>query len=189
MAKAIQVNYQVIENQLSSQLQKELTERLNRHWVSGRDLRGLVLKYVVNGEYQSAIQELNEYIESRSEYVNFQLSISAAVKHAIDLIMAIQDKRNLPGLGALNLAKRQELSESVERHFGELKIFLTQIQKNERTSRIADVRTTVWVVKAFTCSVFAIFAVFLLREINMGTFHSLGVLFEHYADKIASLLV
>jgi GTPase len=178
-----QINYQAIESQVSKVVQLELTEKLKRHnWGQTGGLRSIILRLIVAGDHERAIAEIKGYIASKHDYVAFQVRVEGHIQHCCDLIRAIQNKRNLPGLGTLSLAKRQELSEKVVEHFEELKNYLKQIERVEREVRMDDSRSTVWVVQiAWQCVVCLLVLAFFM-EVNTGTLSSLGIVISHDVD-------
>jgi hypothetical protein len=184
-----QINYQAIETQVSKSVQRELTEKLKRHnWGQTGGLRSIVLRLIVAEDHERAIAEIRSFIASKSNYVAFQLRVESHIQHCCDLIRAIQNKRNLPGLGTLSLAKRQELSEKVVEHFEELKNYLKQIERIEREIRMDDSRSTVWVIQvAWQCLISLLVLAFFL-EMNTGTLNSLHIVISHDVDTLIAAI-
>lgn len=177
------VNYQAIETELTKEIRNKLRERLkNRDGSSGSGIRSSILRLVVDDQYEQAIEELASYIDGRAAYLEFQVRTKSYVQHSSELILAIQNKRNLPGLGALSLAKRQELSEKVVDHYEDLKHTLKMIEKVERDVRLTDARSTIWFIQAGWYAIIVLFVVAILLEINVGTIHSFRIVTEVVLD-------
>lgn len=190
MQHSSHVNYQSIENELSREVQHDLTERLKkRHYGSGGGVQALVSKLVVAGEYPRAVEELTGYVNSKDDYKDFQERCKSNVKHCLEIIATIENKRNLPGLGSLSLSKRQELADRVETHFDELKQQLKQIEKLERDARIADSRSTVWVIQIFWQAVLGIFIVAFIMDMNVKMLYSFQVILGQFGDQVSTMLL
>lgn len=174
------VNYQALELERTSEIQEDIKKKLvlaknNEGYGRSDSLRNAVLTNVVHNNYEEALKELAFYIEVKSDYPNFQDRVQRYLDHCDDLIHAIDTKRNFPGLGALTLSKQQEIYERVLDHFEELKSYLQQIEKVERDVKLADVRSTVWFVKALSnAAIFILVVGFILDVVNgLGSsFHS-----------------
>ena len=174
------VNYQALELERTSEIQEDIKKKLvlakNKEGYGRSDsLRNSVLTNVVHNNYEAALNELNYYVEFKSEYPNFQDRVQRYMDHCQDLIHAIDTKRNFPGLGALSLSKQQEIYERVLDHFEELKSYLKQIEQVERDVKLADVRSTVWFVKTLAnAAIFILVVGFTLEVVNgLGSsFHS-----------------
>lgn len=131
-------------------------------------LRYNVLTYVVEEKYEQAIETLNNFIVTPSDYPNFRQRLERYISHSVDLINAIRAKRNFPGMNSLTKAKQQELTERYREHFEELTVILKKIEKIQGDLRIEDVRSTVWVVKALANGIFAVLAMALILEVYNG---------------------
>lgn len=152
-------------------------------------VRGDILSMVVREDYDSAKRELTAYVENKTAYPLFQDRASRYVSHCCDLIQAINTKRNFPGLAALSLAKQQEIHEKVLEHFEELKANLKQVEKVERESKLTDMRSTVWVVKACCMTVAAITIAALIIDIQAGMFNSFIRVTDHLVDDASTFIV
>lgn len=176
-------------NEMNQKLNKRLKES-QRGEGSGRgSLRSQILSSVAAEGYESAIEELDNYVADRAAFPGFQERASRYVRHCHDLIQAIQTKRNFPGLAALSLSKQQEIHEKVLEHFEELKHNLKHIEKVERENRLVDLRSTVWVVKTFSAWLGIIFCVALLLDIRAGILTELVKGTSHYLDVASSWFV
>jgi len=137
MAETKVVNYEALEKDRFNQSRADLKEQLKA--VSERELgrygglRRTILGYVVGEKYDDAKVQLARYVESKSyDYPSLGSRAEKFVKHGVELIQAIQTKRNFPGMGSLSLSKQQELNERVLTHFEELKQTLKTIERAER---------------------------------------------------------
>lgn len=175
------------------EMQEELRRKLNesnRKDVGQLDsLRGTVLSLVVQENYERAKEELLAYVEVKGAYPLFQDRAQRYMQHCVELIQAIQMKRNFPGLATLSLAKQQEIHEKVINHFEELKAHLKQIEKVEREQKLNDVRSTVWVLRMFCYCSIAIFAACLLVEVREGVFQSFWTVTSSLVDGLTEQLL
>jgi hypothetical protein len=175
--------------EMQEDLHKKLVESQRKDIGRTDTLRASILALVVSENYQRANDELVAYVDLKTNFPGFQDRVARLVQHCNELIQAIQTKRNFPGLASLSLAKQQEIHEKVLEHFEELKQHLRHIEKVEREYKLDDVRSTVWVVKAFANAVFCIFAVALLLDIKNGVFNSAFMVTEVYLDNLTGWLV
>lgn len=135
-------------------------------------LRFNVATYVAEENYEKAIDELKCYLEQDSVYPKLKQKIERYILHAIDLVHAIRAKRKFPGASALTMAKQQELNDRFIAHFSELQYILKKIEKCKEDLKQDDIRSTVWVLRALTYSIFAIVAVAFAMEVSNGLFHT-----------------
>jgi hypothetical protein len=187
MSTAIKhVDYDALEEQRLNELQKSITERLrqSKDIGHGDNLRHVVLNDVVGGDYDGARHNLATYIDSKSAYPTFQLRVDRFKRYTLDLINAIEAKRNFEGLGGLPLAKQQELYEKVLEHFEELKILLKSIERQEKECRLTDIRSTVWVLKAFMNCAFFLMAFAFFLDLTGSLGDSFSVVFEAFVTQV-----
>src|SRR5437868_3536587 len=119
-------------------------------------LRHRVLRLVLDERYDTAIQELKDFLAEPTEYPDFKERVGRFVSHSMDLIYAIKAKRSFPGISSLTRAKQQELREKFKEHLRELQYSIKKIEKNQTDLRVHDVRSTIYVVRAIWYSVVAI---------------------------------
>lgn len=131
-------------------------------------LRFNVLTYVVEENYDKAIEEMRNFLLQDFEYPTFKSRVDRYIHHGIDLVNAIRAKRNFPGAHMLTMAKQKELNEKFVAHFSELQFILKKVERIQTDVRIADIRSTVWVLKALSWSVFAVVVVAFLLDVNAG---------------------
>jgi hypothetical protein len=179
-------------NEMQAELRRKLSEA-NRKDVGQLDsLRGAVLGLVVAENYEQAKEELLAYVEIKGAFPLFQERAQRYMQHCVELIQAIQIKRDFPGLASLSLAKQQEIHEKVLSHFEELKHHLKQIEKVEREQKLNDVRSTVWVLRMFCFCSIALFTAFLVLDIRNGVFISsvgtTNALLDSFTERLVNLL-
>ncbi|WP_413291425.1 hypothetical protein [Bdellovibrio sp. HCB337] len=131
-------------------------------------LRYKVLTMVLDERYDSAIQELKEFMDSPSEYPDFKSRVSRFVNHSVDLIYAIKAKRSFPGISSLTRAKQQELREKFKEHLQELQYSIKKIEKNQTDLRVTDARSTIYVVRATWYSIVAVSILGFFLEVTGG---------------------
>lgn len=155
-------------------------------------LRYRVLTWVLDEQYDRAIEGLREFAEAPSEYPNFQSKVGRFVNHSVDLIYAIKAKRSFPGINSLTRAKQQELREKFKEHFRELQHVLKVVEKVQGDLRIQDVRSTIYIVRAAWYAGLAIAILgFWLEIVNGLAVTSAIVLddtFGNLADWLASMI-
>ena len=141
-------------------------------------LRFNILTWVLEENYDRAIQELKDFSQNPSPYPTFQERVERYLMHSVDLIFAIKAKRNFPGINSLTRAKQQELREKFKQHFRELRIVLMKVEKIETDLRIEDVRSTIYVVRALSVAVVIILSLSLLTEIFQGLAQTVGIVVD-----------
>lgn len=151
-------------------------------------LRYTILTRVLNEEYDSALTELNSFLEEPSEYPNFKSKVTRFVHHSIDLIYAIKAKRSFPGINSLTRAKQQELREKFKGHFKELQYVLKLIEKIQGDLRIHDVRSTIYVVKALWLAILGIIITAFWMEIVHGLAKTSVIVSDDAFGKLANWL-
>jgi hypothetical protein len=158
--------------EMEENLRRKLDEARKTDMGRGDGLRRQMLSWIVREEYESAKNALDDYIEGRGEFTEFQRRARRHVVHCHELIQAIQTKRGFPGIGQLSLSRQQEIHEKVLQHFEELKANLKQIERIERDSHLADVRSTVWVLRALSATLFLIAVAWFMVDLNSGLLSS-----------------
>jgi hypothetical protein len=131
-------------------------------------LRYNVVTFVVEENYDRAIEELRTFMNGPSDFPKFKGRVERYVEHSVDLINAIRAKRKFPGANSLTMAKQQELKERFHQHFNELQQVLKNIDRIHNELKLDDIRSTVWVVQALINSVFVIVLIAFLMEASGG---------------------
>lgn len=134
----------------------------------GDTLRYNVLSYVVEGNYEKAVNEIKLFLDRDFEYPSFKGRVERYLLHSIDLVNAIRAKRNFPGVNMLTMAKQKELNEKFKVHFQELQYLLKKVEKIQRDVKIQDIRSTVLIVKALINSVIVIAIFAFAIEVHNG---------------------
>lgn len=147
-------------------------------------LRYNILSFVINEEYERAINTFKDFMKSESAYPNFKSKIERYSLHAIDLIYAIRTKRNFPGINALTRTKQQELKEKFREHFNELKVILRKIENCMEELRLNDVKSTRILVNSLWMATVTIFIAGLTIEIINGLGKTAYIVFNLMIDDI-----
>jgi hypothetical protein len=158
--------------EMTHDLNRKLHESRRRDESGRSGVSGVTLGLVVAESYDNAIQEIEMYIDSKWAYPGFQERARRHLRHCVDLIRAIEAKRGFPGLATLSLSKQQEIHEKVLEHFEELKANLRQLEGMERDQKVTDVRSTVWVVRAFAWVMGGVFTTALILDLWSGLLSS-----------------
>lgn len=143
-----------------------------------------VLTYVVQEQYDRAIEELRDYLEKESDYPSFQSRIERYMLHAIDLVHAIRAKRNFPGAAYLTMAKQQELNDRFRLHFQELQQVLKRVEKIHIDLKLEDIRSTVYVVRALAFAIGAIALTAFMLDLTGGVVQSTRIVFDEALSEL-----
>lgn len=179
------VNYSSLESQKTQDLQKQIQRRLSEkvHANDSDGIRYVILRLVVDGNYDKAVEDLEIFMSSKDHYPKFESRANPYKTHCSDLIRAIEAKRHFPGLTQLSASKHQELFDKVVEHFEELKTCLRKIEIVEKEEKLKDLRSTVLFVRTFWNCLFLLFAVFLA---NAFVFNGLGLSLNVVFDDLIS---
>lgn len=168
---------------------REMTSKISaRMKASAKDaggpgsLRNLILTSIASDNYQRAIDDIKEYLDSKNEYPQFRVRSERYLSYAVDLVNAIKAKRSFPGMQHLSMSKQQELFDRAMEHFEDLKVTLKKVEQIEKEVRLDDVRSTVWVVKALVYCLFAFLALAFVREASKGVLPSAYVVVDGASD-------
>lgn len=181
----------LVENGARDKSGDYLTQKLNetRAGLKSDSLKKVTLDYVALGRYEAAKAEINAFIDSKTDFPDFLRKASPLRIHCVDLVAAIEAKRNFPGLQSLTLSKQHEISDKVVSHFNELKQLLVHIEALSRDSKLMDVKSTVWVIKAFYNSLFLMVAVAFIMEITSGLGFSMHIVFEALVEDLTNFIL
>lgn len=152
-------------------------------------LRYRVLTRVLDERYDGAIEELREFADQPSEYPDFKERVQRFVNHSVDLIYAIKAKRSFPGISSLTRAKQQELREKFKEHLRELQYSLKKIDKNQTDLRVADARSTIYVVRATWYAVISIAALGFFLEVSNGLAKTSVIVVDDVVTKTSEWLL
>jgi hypothetical protein len=142
-----------------------------------------VLTFVVNEEYDRAINYLKDFLERDSEYPNFRERIDRYINHGIDLIFAIRTKRNFPGMTLLTKSKQNELRERYREHFQELKSVMRKVETCQEELRLTDIKSTTTLVNAIWFSIVVVVISAVVIEVFQGLGETFFVVFDDYMNK------
>lgn len=142
-----------------------------------------VLTFVVNEEYDRAINYLKDFLDRDSDYPNFKERIDRYVNHAIDLIFAIRTKRNFPGMSLLTKSKQNELRERYRDHFQELKSVMRKVETCQEELRLSDIKSTTMLVKAVWFSTVVVVISAVVIEIFQGLGATFFIVFDDYLNQ------
>ena len=155
---------------------------------SGDNLRHAILTLVVEEQYDRAIREIENYLESKPDFPQFRERAERYIGYCVELIHAVKAKRSFPGWNALNMSKQRDLFEKALDHFEDLKLTLTKIEVIEKEVRVEDVRSTVWVIKTAAICVFTLIVFIFMREFFRSILPTMGSLLESSADSLVNLI-
>ncbi len=178
------IDYEGLEKSRASALDSQLQRKLeSKETGKTNSLKHTILSYIVEGKYDVAKEELVKYVERQHEFPNFKTRTERFVSYSLDVIQAIKTKRNFPGMHTLPLSKQQEILEKVVDHFEELKHFLNKIEISEKEVKLDDLRSTVWVIRALSYSIFALVLIFFLRTTALSLLYTFDFVVSDYADQ------
>ena len=175
--------------EMEEKLQKKLNEAQRREAGRIDGMRKRILGHTVSENYETAKETLNSFVFAKSDFPQFQRRVQRYIDHCLELVDAIQMKRNFPGFSSLSLSKQQDIHEKIIGHFEELKIHLRQIEKMEREYRLVDSSSTVWILRAFVFWMFAIFGAALLLELTGGLMETAFNVASVFADEAGTWIV
>lgn len=177
------------------QHEKEMTTKFSaRMQAAVRDagqvdtFRHTILSYVATENYDRAIQELQNYVDSKGDYPKFKDRADRYGRYAVDLINAVKAKRSFPGLQHLAMSKQQDLFDRAMEHFDELKLTLKKIEQIDREVKIEDVRSTVLVVKAVVYCLFALALLGFTLELSKGVLPTAYNVLDHSLTQMTDLI-
>ncbi len=126
------------------------------------------MTWVIDEQYERAIQELKGFLQKDFDYPEYTRRIERYIGHCVDLVHAIRAKRRFPGVKSLTMAKQQELKEKFHQHFEELQEVMAKIEKIHNDLKLADIRSTVLVVRAAVNAAFMVAVVAFFVELVRG---------------------
>lgn len=150
-----------IEQEIQKKVEKSIIVRTEV-------LTSSILRRIAEGQYDEAAGDLEAYCRNRPGFPLFFSKAEGTLKYCQKLIRAIQYKRH-QAVGAVNSkAKQQHFQDQVLAHFEDLKAHLRRLEKLEREFKAEDIRSTVWVLKAASLSLFALVALVTFSELYYG---------------------
>ena len=191
MSEVPNIDYEALEAEKKEEVRGELTLQLQaKTKEAGRidSLKRTILSYVAGENYEAAKDNLEGYIAYKSDFPLFQDRAERYKNHCLDLIQAIQLKRNFPGISSLSFSKQQEIHEAVLHHFEELKVTLGTIQKIERELKLEDLRSTTWFLNTFSQALFLVAIVAFTMALKGGLGHSFLLVVDHLTDQVSEFV-
>ncbi len=149
-------------------------------------LRYNVLTLIINEEYDRSINHLNDFINSDSEYPHFRSKVAKYVKHSVELVRAIQNKREYPGMSLLTKSRQVELKEKAREHFQDLKNVLRKVEVCQEEMRLVDIKSTTMVVKTLWFCVIGLCLYFFIKEVFTGMGLTFLVVFDQQLGELIS---
>lgn len=153
----------VEQDELESQ--DQLEERLAEQ-ISGRldGFRHTILSLVVEGRYDTAVSEISYHANSEDKLNVFKSKAQRYLNHAEELIRAIESKIKFCQSRSITRSQKHELYKMVMKHFNDLTDSLKKVERIENDIRVADLKSTVWVLKAIIMSVGFLIIVGMTKE-------------------------
>lgn len=151
-------------------------------------LRYGVLTAVIDERYDQAIEDIKKNLKEDSIYPDYHSKADRLLNHMIDLVYATKAKRNFPGVSSLTRPKQQELREKYLQHFRELQQVIKRIENIESGLRVADAKSTIYIVRALWLAGFAIGGVAFFLEFIRGLARTSFVVIDDLYAKIISYL-
>ena len=127
-------------------------------------LKHTILMLVAQNNYDLALAELKNLKANHEKVPVLYQRTYRHVDHCIELVSAIKMKKSFPNLSKLPVSKQEEMNDRIMEHFEGLKMALKKVEAMETDIRISDSRSTLWILKAFTFSVFMVSAWALILE-------------------------
>lgn len=152
--------------------------------ISIDEMESDVLKAVVAGRYDVAIEHLKRFLDQPSPYPKFKKKMERLVQHSIDLINAIRAKKNFPGMQSLTRSKQHELAKKANEHYEELQKTIARMRRVLNLFKNEDLRSTLWIVKAIGYGVALVVLVAFAREVSGGLWRVTENVTGHYLESI-----
>ena len=166
-AKNLELDESLVEAVYSGEIEtpEDLEIRLSES-ISGQldGLRYTVLSLVVEGRYDTAIAEINYYGNSERKLQVFRNRTKRYFTHCEELIRAVESKIKFCQTRTITRSQKHELYMMVTKHFRELTDSLKKIERIENDIRIKDLKSTVWVLKAFFICLSLLLATAMVKE-------------------------
>lgn len=148
--------------------QEDLESKLSES-ISGRldGLRYTILSLVVEGRYDTAIAEISFYANSEQKLHVFRTKAQRYLNHCEELIRAVESKIKFCQTKTITRSQKHQLYVMVMKHFHELTDSLKKIERIENDIRVNDLKSTVWVLKAFIMCTGILIMFGMIREALM----------------------
>ncbi len=166
-------------------LEIRLSESISGH-LDG--LRYTILSLVVEGRYDTAIAEINYYGNSDHRLDIFKVRAKRYFTHCEELIRAIESKIKFCQTRTITRSQKHELYMMVTKHFRELIDSLKKIERIENDIRVKDLKSTVWVLKAFMVCTSFLLAFGMVREALVTMKEPTAVILDDLVEQIFRLI-
>jgi hypothetical protein len=169
--------------------QEELETKLSEN-ISGRldGLRYTILSLVVDGRYDLAVAEISFYSNSEHKLRVFKLRAQRYLNHCEELIRAIESKIKFCQTRTITRSQKHQLYMMVMKHFHELTESLKKIERIENDVRVSDLKSTVWVLKAFMVCFATILMLGMIKEAYFTMQTPLLVIIDDSVEKIFHMM-
>jgi len=147
-------------------------------------LRYNVNYFVIEENYDRAIEELENYKKIEFDLPGYQQKIGPYLNHAIDLVNAIRAKRSFSKNLSLTRSKQQEIRDTIKGHYDELQFTFKKIEQVRNNLMLEDMRSTVWIIKAVVYSVSAIMVLLFIKELINGIIENFMLVFESAVEDL-----
>tara|TARA_B100001248_G_scaffold262329_1_gene257577 strand:- start:1875 stop:2453 length:579 start_codon:yes stop_codon:yes gene_type:complete len=127
-------------------------------------IKKAILALAAEGSYETAKQELKFYQETNNKIPGFRVRTEHYFNHIKELLDAIQNLKNFPNFDALRAAQQKQIRERIITYAEDLSSVLGRIDKVTNDLKIQDVRSTLWVVRAFSIMIMVIFMCLAVKE-------------------------
>jgi hypothetical protein len=141
-------------------------------------LRYNVNCFVIEENYDRAIEELENYKNIDFDLPGYQKKIEPYLNHCIDLVHAIRAKRGFSKNITLTRSKQQEIGDTIKMHYDELQYIFKKIEQVRNQMTLEDLRSTVWIIKAIVYSVSSIVLILFIKEMFNGSIESFFIVLE-----------
>ncbi len=169
--------------------QEDLELKLSEN-ISGRldGLRYTILSLVVEGRYDTAIAEISFYSNSEQKLQVFRTKAQRYLNHCEELIRAVESKIKFCQTRTITRSQKHQLYLMVMKHFHELTDSLKKIERIENDIRVNDLKSTVWVLKAFIMCVGSLIMFGIISEAIQGMEMPLMVVVNDSVEFIFQLI-
>ncbi|MES2769342.1 MAG: hypothetical protein V4596_09360 [Bdellovibrionota bacterium] len=169
--------------------QEDLELKLSEN-ISGRldGLRYTILSLVVEGRYDTAIAEISFYANSEQKLQVFRTKAQRYLNHCEELIRAVESKIKFCQTRTITRSQKHQLYLMVMKHFHELTDSLKKIERIENDIRVNDLKSTVWVLKAFIMCLGTLIMFSMVKEAIQGMKMPLMVVVNDSVEFIFQLI-
>jgi len=127
-------------------------------------LKKAVIALASDGNFEAAKREVSAYQQIQNKTPGFKQRTEHYFNHVRELLDAIQNLKNFPNFDTLRAAQQKQIRERVIIYVEDLSSVLGRVDKITNDLKIQDVRSTTWVVRAFSICLMLFFMMLALRE-------------------------